>query len=86
MYFQIHQAMRELDTKLNDEPGSYDGIHQSLLSGLLSHIGMKDQEKNEYQGARNARFHIFLRLAYLRSSLSGLCLLSWWKPQNFGVV
>ncbi|MFA0252674.1 oligonucleotide/oligosaccharide-binding fold domain-containing protein, partial [Vibrio sp. 10N.261.45.A4] len=21
--------------------------------------GMKDQEKNEYQGARNARFHIF---------------------------
>ena len=30
-----------------------------LLSGLLSHIGMKDQEKNEYQGARNARFHIF---------------------------
>ncbi|MEZ9723270.1 ATP-dependent RNA helicase HrpA [Vibrio splendidus] len=59
VYFQIHQAMRELDTKLNTEPGSYDGIHMSLLSGLLSHIGMKDQEKNEYQGARNARFHIF---------------------------
>ncbi|MEF1221188.1 DUF3418 domain-containing protein, partial [Photobacterium damselae] len=33
--------------------------HMSLLSGLLSHIGMKDQEKNEYQGARNARFNIF---------------------------
>ncbi len=52
--------------KLNTEPGSYDSIHMSLLSGLLSHIGMKDQEKNEYQGARNARFHIFLRLAYLK--------------------
>ncbi|MGJ7093576.1 ATP-dependent RNA helicase HrpA [Vibrio hannami] len=59
VYFQIHQVMRELDTKLNDEPGSYQGVHSSLLVGLLSHIGMKDQEKNEYQGARNARFHIF---------------------------
>ncbi len=59
VYFQIHQAMREMDTKLNDEPGSYQGIHSALLVGLLSHIGLKDQEKNEYQGARNARFHIF---------------------------
>ncbi|WP_275129388.1 ATP-dependent RNA helicase HrpA [Vibrio sp. JC009] len=59
VYFQLHQVMRELETKLNDEPGSYHGIHSSLLVGLLSHIGMKDQEKNEYQGARNARFHIF---------------------------
>ncbi|WP_375750046.1 ATP-dependent RNA helicase HrpA [Vibrio sp. HN007] len=59
VYFQIHQVMRELDTKLNDEPGSYQGVHSSLLVGLLSHIGMKDQEKNEYQGARNARFQIF---------------------------
>ncbi|TKF24275.1 ATP-dependent RNA helicase HrpA [Vibrio genomosp. F6] len=59
VYFQIHQAMREMDTKLNSEPGSYQNIHTALLVGLLSHIGMKDQEKNEYQGARNARFHIF---------------------------
>ena len=59
VYFQIHQAMREMDTKLNSEPGSYQNIHSALLVGLLSHIGVKDQEKNEYQGARNARFHIF---------------------------
>ncbi|PWI34755.1 ATP-dependent RNA helicase HrpA [Vibrio albus] len=59
VYFQLHQVMREMDTKLNDEPGSYQGIHSALITGLLSHIGLKDQEKNEYQGARNARFHIF---------------------------
>ncbi|WCE28319.1 ATP-dependent RNA helicase HrpA [Vibrio sp. SCSIO 43137] len=59
VYFQIHQAMREMDTKVNDEPAGYQGIHSALLVGLLSHIGVKDQEKNEYQGARNARFHIF---------------------------
>ncbi|MDV7102819.1 ATP-dependent RNA helicase HrpA [Vibrio sp. TH_r3] len=59
VYFQLHQSMREMDTKLNSEPGNYESIHSALLVGLLSHIGLKDQEKNEYQGARNARFHIF---------------------------
>lgn len=59
VYFQIHQSMREMDYKLNDEPGNYQSIHSAILVGLLSHIGIKDQEKNEYQGARNARFNIF---------------------------
>ncbi|EHK9183806.1 ATP-dependent RNA helicase HrpA [Vibrio vulnificus] len=59
VYFQIHQSMREMEFKLNSEPGSYDVVHSAILTGLLSHIGMKDQEKNEYHGARNARFHIF---------------------------
>ncbi|WP_307861835.1 ATP-dependent RNA helicase HrpA [Nocardioides sp. SYSU D00065] len=46
-----------------------DGIHQALLSGLLSHIGaLEEREKarpgerrpmREYLGARNARFAIF---------------------------
>ncbi|MGS6559907.1 oligonucleotide/oligosaccharide-binding fold domain-containing protein, partial [Escherichia coli] len=34
-------------------------IHIALLTGLLSHIGMKDADKQEYTGARNARFSIF---------------------------
>ncbi|EOB3675384.1 ATP-dependent RNA helicase HrpA [Vibrio vulnificus] len=59
VYFQIHQSMREMEFKLNSEPGSYGAVHSAILTGLLSHIGMKDQEKNEYHGARNARFHIF---------------------------
>ncbi|GLO61023.1 ATP-dependent RNA helicase HrpA [Vibrio sp. MACH09] len=59
VYFQLHQAMREMDTKLNDTPAGYQAVHSALLVGLLSHIGIKDQEKQDYQGARNARFHIF---------------------------
>jgi ATP-dependent helicase HrpA len=34
-------------------------VHVSLLAGLLSHLGLKDPEKNEYGGARGARFAIF---------------------------
>ncbi|ENM3932227.1 ATP-dependent RNA helicase HrpA [Vibrio cholerae] len=59
VYTQLHQSTREMGFKLNDEPGSYHAVHSAILVGLLSHIGMKDQEKNEYHGARNARFNIF---------------------------
>ncbi|PXA74055.1 ATP-dependent RNA helicase HrpA [Vibrio sp. 11986-1-5] len=59
VYFQIHQSMREMDYRLNDQPANYDSLHSAILVGLLSHIGSKDAEKNEYQGARNARFNIF---------------------------
>ena len=34
-------------------------IHQSLLAGLLSHLGLRDIEKPEYVGARGARFAVF---------------------------
>ncbi|WP_240776269.1 ATP-dependent RNA helicase HrpA [Nitrincola alkalilacustris] len=40
------------------ESADYASIHRSLLAGLLSHIGFK-QEKGEYLGARNRRFWIF---------------------------
>ena len=36
-----------------------DGIHQALLSGLLSHIGLRDRDRRDYLGARGTRFAIF---------------------------
>ncbi|WP_265695631.1 ATP-dependent RNA helicase HrpA [Photobacterium obscurum] len=59
IYYQVSQVVKELDLHLNEQEASYAGVHTALLSGMLSHIGLKDQEKNEYQGARNARFNIF---------------------------
>ncbi|MCM6774254.1 ATP-dependent RNA helicase HrpA [Nocardia sp. CDC159] len=39
----------------------WDGtaIHQSLLAGMLSHIGVREAESREFLGARNAKFMIF---------------------------
>lgn len=51
--------MKELGIPVNSEPAEYREIHIALLTGLLSHIGMKDADKQEYTGARNARFSIF---------------------------
>lgn len=36
-----------------------DAIHQSLLSGLLSNIGVRDGNTKEFQGARNTKFLVF---------------------------
>ena len=85
VYFQVHQSMREMGFNINDEPANYQGVHSAILVGLLSHIGVKDPEKNDYRGSRNARFHIFPYRGYLKNSLNGLCLLSWSKPPNYGV-
>jgi ATP-dependent helicase HrpA len=57
---QLRAAARGVDIELNQTPAEPDQIHQALLSGLLSHIGLKDAAKRiEYQGARNARFALF---------------------------
>ncbi len=50
---------KELGIPVNSEPAEYREIHIALLTGLLSHIGMKDADKQEFTGARNARFSIF---------------------------
>lgn len=59
LYGQLRQVARSLGISTNRAPAGPDQIHISLLAGLLSHIGRKDPEKKEYQGARGARFAIF---------------------------
>ena len=56
----------------------------AILAGLLSHIGVKDPEKNDYQGSRNARFHIFPASGYLKTAQM-IMSMSWSKPPNYGV-
>jgi ATP-dependent helicase HrpA len=58
---QLRQVARQVGLKQGqpaDVPDA-DGIHQALLSGLLSHIGLRDRERRDYLGARGARFAIF---------------------------
>ncbi|RBO96479.1 ATP-dependent RNA helicase HrpA [Nocardia puris] len=40
-------------------PWDSTAIHQSLLAGMLSHIGVREAESREFLGARNAKFMIF---------------------------
>ncbi|MEU3849022.1 ATP-dependent RNA helicase HrpA [Streptomyces sp. NPDC029554] len=62
IYSQLRTVAKQMGIHLNEDDAPADRIHLSLLAGLLSHIGMKDVKegaKNEYLGARNAKFAIF---------------------------
>ncbi len=59
IYTQLRQVVKEIGLSINSQDADYRGIHTSLLSGLLSHVGQKDTDRQEYTGARNARFAIF---------------------------
>ncbi|HEX5534582.1 MAG TPA: ATP-dependent RNA helicase HrpA [Actinomycetales bacterium] len=34
-------------------------VHSALLAGMLSHVGLRDERRRDYQGARGTRFAIF---------------------------
>ncbi len=71
---QLRQVCKEMGIELGrpaDKPDA-DGIHQALLSGLLSHVGLLEEREEtrggkpggrrpmrEYLGARGAKFAIF---------------------------
>ena len=55
---QLHAMVTELGWKESDIPGTYDAIHQALLTGLLGNIGCKADESGYYLGARGIRYLI----------------------------
>ncbi|MGW1890486.1 ATP-dependent RNA helicase HrpA [Streptomyces sp. NPDC002004] len=59
IYSQLRTVAKGMGIHLSEEDAPEQHIHTSLLAGLLSHIGLKDTEKNEYLGARGAKFAIF---------------------------
>ncbi|MFJ7967875.1 ATP-dependent RNA helicase HrpA [Streptomyces sp. NPDC096324] len=70
IYSQLRTVAKQMGIHLNEEDAPEQSVHVSLLAGLLSHIGMKDVKetgaesgrstgKNEYLGARSAKFAIF---------------------------
>ncbi len=73
IYTQLRTVAKQMGMHL-EEPSAgseapTDRVHVSLLAGLLSHIGMKDVKdgnKNEYLGARSAKFAIFPGSALFR--------------------
>ncbi|MEV6480313.1 ATP-dependent RNA helicase HrpA [Streptomyces sp. NPDC051576] len=62
IYSQLRTVAKQMGIQFNEEDAAEQSVHVSLLAGLLSHIGMKDVKdgaKNEYLGARSAKFAIF---------------------------
>ncbi len=58
LHRQLHTACRTLKLKDSEKPAEYAAIHQSLLSGLLGQVGIRE-DKWEFLGTRNRKFFIF---------------------------
>ncbi|MGW8950676.1 ATP-dependent RNA helicase HrpA [Streptomyces sp. NPDC055709] len=62
IYAQLRTVAKQMGIHPNEQDAAEQSVHVSLLAGLLSHIGMKDVKdgaKNEYLGARSAKFAVF---------------------------
>ena len=64
LHAQLRRACRQakidpdLSTATGDAEPDWDTIHRALLAGLLSQVGLRDEVRREYVGARGARFAI----------------------------
>ena len=63
----VQQGQAEDKTKESEQDSVLTPVHQALLSGLLSHIGQQD-ENREYKGARGMKFFIFPGSALTKKS------------------
>jgi ATP-dependent helicase HrpA len=60
LHSQLRQVAKDIGATAHETvPADPATVHQAVLSGLLSHIGLYEQEKREYVGARNAKFAVF---------------------------
>jgi ATP-dependent helicase HrpA len=58
IHHQLRGQLHEMGLRENSAEAGYEEIHRALLSGLLSHIGLKSNS-HDYLGARNTRFFIY---------------------------
>ena len=57
-HHQLLIVCKELNLQRNHEPAKYETIHRALLTGFLSSIAHKNDDK-EYLAARNQKAKIF---------------------------
>ena len=58
LYSQLRQIAGQLGVRPGVEAAHPDHVHRAVLSGLLSHLGVRDGESREFKGARDSRFVI----------------------------
>ena len=68
LFSQLRRIAGQLKIRPTTHESHPDHIHQAVLAGLLSHIGMRDRETREFIGARQSRFVIAPGSALTRRS------------------
>ena len=56
---QLTRTCRELGWHPPSGKAAEDDLHKAILAGLLTNVGMRDEETREFRGTRGIRFQIF---------------------------
>lgn len=70
---QLRASAQLMGLNFNEEKADYESIHRSLISGLLSHLGMLEPNGANYIGARGSRFVIFPASALAKKPPKWIC-------------
>lgn len=67
---QTHQQLVELAEGLklsfNEKPANYENLHRALLTGLLSFIANKTDERNTFMAVRQQKAKVFLQVLCIK--------------------
>ena len=58
LHRQLKLVCTDQGWKENAEPSDPTSVHKAILSGLLSHVGVKDEDR-QFLGTRNRKFQLF---------------------------
>ena len=62
IHAQLRQSVEELEWRMSsthlEKPEGVRAVHRALLCGLLGNVGMKDEQDNNYTGARGIKFWV----------------------------
>lgn len=56
---QLEELAQQLHLSFNDQPANNENLHRALLTGLLSFVAQKTDEKSEYLAVRQQKAKIF---------------------------
>lgn len=56
---QLLEMLQQLNFSFNEKPASYENIHRALLTGLLSFIANKTEERNVFMAVRQQKARVF---------------------------
>lgn len=59
LHRQLRDIVQKLHWRVNTIEAPHSAIHQTLLTGFLTQVGMKQPEQDQYLGTREVKFHIF---------------------------
>ena len=83
---QLRQAARGVGVTINEEPAEPERGPRRAAAGLLSHVGLHDVRRREYEGARGARFAIQHGSVLARKQPRGSWSPSSWRPTGCGAA